>query len=301
MNTDARLSIGFPSHPKTKKLIRALGSDGPWYLVRLWLWTSQNRADGDLRGISDEDIELAVDWPAKPGALVAALVELRFVDSTEGARRIHDWQQHNPWAAGHKERSDIARKAGLVSRYGKKKGERMFHVGQAKGRQAVNKESTTSQQPDDAPFNPVSLPSPSPSHKKEESKEVPPQAAETPKPDGRPTWNAYESAYEKRYSVAPVRNAKVNGQIAQFVRRIGAGDAPSVAAFFVSHNGAYYVQRGHSTDCLLSDAEKLRTEWASGRTVNGQSARMAEKTAANPFAKMLRDEIEKGGANVAQG
>lgn len=162
MNTDARISVGLPNHPKTKKLIRRLGPSGSWALVRLFLWASQNRPGGDLSGLSDEDIELAVDWPEKPGALVSALVEVRFVDGAEGARAIHDWGHHNPWAAGHKDRSDKARKAGLVSRYGKEKGERMFHAGQANSQLQVNGESYSSPALVSAPYNPVSLPSPSP-------------------------------------------------------------------------------------------------------------------------------------------
>jgi hypothetical protein len=95
MNTDARLSIGFASHPKTKKLERRLDAAGPWALVKLILWTSQNHPDGDLAGMSDEDIELAVDWNKEPGKLVATLAEVGFLDGVEGQRKIHDWAEHN--------------------------------------------------------------------------------------------------------------------------------------------------------------------------------------------------------------
>ncbi|WP_454737611.1 hypothetical protein [Cupriavidus necator] len=75
------------------------------------------------------------------------------------------------------------------------------------------------------------------------------------------TWQAYADAYHDRYHAEPVRNAKVNGQLANFVGRIGGDDAPPVAQFYVSHNGARYVRAGHSVGLLLADAEKLRTEW----------------------------------------
>lgn len=96
MATDVRISTGLPGHPKTKKLLRRLGGDAGWNLVCLFLWAAAHRSDGDLSGMTDEDIELAVDWGAKDGAFVAALVDVGFLDGEQGARRIHDWHQHNP-------------------------------------------------------------------------------------------------------------------------------------------------------------------------------------------------------------
>jgi Transcription initiation factor TFIID, subunit TAF6 (also component of histone acetyltransferase SAGA) len=97
------------------------------------------------------------------------------------------------------------------------------------------------------------------------------------KPSTAPTaaiWEAYARAYQDRYGVAPVRNAKVNGQLAHLLTRLGADEAPAVAAFFVRHNNRYYVQKAHSVDCLLADAEKLRTEWATGRRVTDASGQI---------------------------
>lgn len=99
MTDDVRLSTGLPQHPKTKKLHRRLGGDGCWALVRLFLWAGEHRWEGDLAGLSDEDIELAVDWAGEPGAMVAALIEVRFLIGNPGKRKIHDWQDHNPYAA----------------------------------------------------------------------------------------------------------------------------------------------------------------------------------------------------------
>lgn len=88
MATDARLSVGLVSHPKTKKLIRRLGTNGAWRLVCLFLWCAANRSDGDLTGMSDEDIELAVDWNGDPRAFVGALRDFGFVEGREHASRI---------------------------------------------------------------------------------------------------------------------------------------------------------------------------------------------------------------------
>ena len=106
--TDARISTGLPSHPKTRKLIRRLGPASGWSLVCLFLWTASNRHDGDLSGLSGEDIELAADWSGDPGVFLAALCEVRFLDGQDGSYTVHDWATHNPWAAAYGKRKDAA-------------------------------------------------------------------------------------------------------------------------------------------------------------------------------------------------
>lgn len=120
MATDARLSVGLAAHPKTKKLIRRIGGDGAWRLVCLFLWCAANRSDGNLAGMSDEDIELAVDWGGDDGAFVAALSSVGFLDGDEFSRSIHDWEEHNPWAAGSEARSEKARWAAMCKQHGRK-------------------------------------------------------------------------------------------------------------------------------------------------------------------------------------
>jgi hypothetical protein len=90
-------------------------------------------------------------------------------------------------------------------------------------------------------------------------------------------WNSYSDAYSRRYGAEPVRNAKVNGQLAQLLQRLGADEAPAVAAWFVGHSNRFYVQKMHAVDCLLADAEKLRTEWATGRRVTSTAAQEADR------------------------
>lgn len=99
MSDDVRISVGLPNHPKTKKLKRRVGGDGCWSLIVLFLWVGAEKWDGDLSGMSDEDIELAAGWDGEPGALVAALLEVRFMVGDAFTRRIHEWQEHNPYAA----------------------------------------------------------------------------------------------------------------------------------------------------------------------------------------------------------
>lgn len=110
MTTDARIAVGLPTHPKTKKLIKRLGQAAAWNLVCLFLWAAANRRDGDLSGMTDEDIELAADWLGEEGAFVSVLLEVRFLDADgAGGYLLHDWQDHNPWAAGADMRSAKAR------------------------------------------------------------------------------------------------------------------------------------------------------------------------------------------------
>lgn len=123
----------------------------------------------------------------------------------------------------------------------------------------------------------------------------------------RETWAAYELAYQQRYDVAPVRNAKVNAAIGQLVKRLGASEAPAVAAWFVGNvNQAFVVQRCHAVGDLLAQCESYRTQWAAGRAVTQTEAQQADKTAANhgaagragekALAILARRQQEQGGA-----
>lgn len=95
-----------------------------------------------------------------------------------------------------------------------------------------------------------------------------------------PTWTAYSGAYRKRWGVDPVRNRQVNGMLKQVVERLGAEEAPHVAAFYVTHPRAAYVSGKHPVNLLVRDCEGLRTEWATGRMVTDHEARQGEQTAA---------------------
>jgi hypothetical protein len=114
MADDARISTALPRHPKTVKLQRRLGAPGCWSLVCLFLWVAENRPTGDLKGMSGEDIEIAANWPGDTGSLVHTLAEVRFLDGQEGAYKIHDWAEHNPWAATRPQRTEAAKKAAAV-------------------------------------------------------------------------------------------------------------------------------------------------------------------------------------------
>ncbi|MHB1750707.1 MAG: YdaU family protein [Acidithiobacillus sp.] len=105
------------------------------------------------------------------------------------------------------------------------------------------------------------------------------------------TWLSYASAYIGRYGVEPVRNAKVNGQLKQLVGRLGAEEAPHVAAWYVAHNGQLYVRGKHPVDLLLRDCEGLRTEWARGQQITDHDARQVDRkqTNLNAFAPLIAE------------
>jgi hypothetical protein len=90
-------------------------------------------------------------------------------------------------------------------------------------------------------------------------------------------WEAYAEAYHARYGDWPVRNARVNSQLAQFAARVPASEAPDIARHYLRSNYARYVGKGHTAGCLLEDAEKLRTEWATGKHGTAHAAREADK------------------------
>lgn len=123
-------------------------------------------------------------------------------------------------------------------------------------------------------------------------------------PKTGPVWQAYSAAYRAKYGVDPVRNATVNGQLAQLVNRLG-DEAAFVAEFYLSHRNRYYVEKMHPVGLLLSDAEKLRTEWATGRQTTAAQAAQADRTQTNlnAFGKLIAEakakEIEDGERKVA--
>jgi len=90
-------------------------------------------------------------------------------------------------------------------------------------------------------------------------------------------WDSYCQAYKERYKVDPVRNAKVNSQISQLVVRLGADEAPGVARSYLANRNSLYVNSKHCLDLLLRDAEKLRTEWATGEVTHRGDANQADR------------------------
>lgn len=98
---------------------------------------------------------------------------------------------------------------------------------------------------------------------------------------GKATWDTYALEYQKRYMVAPVRNAMTNRACTNLVDRLGAEEAPLVVRHYVWHNDFFYTKNGHPLHLCVKDAEKLRTEWKTGRKVTTATARQLERTGHN--------------------
>ncbi len=112
--------------------------------------------------------------------------------------------------------------------------------------------------------------------------------------DCRAIWSAYAAAYHSRYGTDPVRNAKVNTQVRDLLKRLGATEAPAVAAYFVGINDAYLIRNCHDLGSLLAKAESYRTQWVTGSQVNGTTARQIEQTQANANAAMTAAKNLRG-------
>jgi len=95
------------------------------------------------------------------------------------------------------------------------------------------------------------------------------------------TWANYAIAFRNRYGEWPVWNARIAGQITQLIDRLGAEEAPKVAAFFLNVRDARVVASCHGVGLLLERAESWRTQWATGRQITGAAARQVENTATN--------------------
>lgn len=115
----------------------------------------------------------------------------------------------------------------------------------------------------------------------------------------RAIWSAYSQAYLDRYETTPVRNQKVNSQVDGLRTRLGH-EAPAVAEFFVWINDAYLLRNCHNFGLLLANAEGYRTQWATGRQVNGTTAKQIENTQANiNAAQQAAANIRAGGSSNA--
>ena len=172
MPLDARISVTLPAHPKTQKLIRRQGAATAWNLICLFLWAAANRSDGNLAGMDVEDIEIAAGWSGEPGVFVTALIDVGFIDWKDGAHSIHDWQEHNPWAAGAKGRSEASAWAALCKRHGRAEAARLMpeyaarmrpaHDAHAPGTNPHSDESAPGMRPAENGSAPLPSPSPSP-------------------------------------------------------------------------------------------------------------------------------------------
>lgn len=111
MNTDFRISVSLPSHPKAIKLMRRCGDIAFYNLVKFWAYVSQNKPNGILTGLDTDDIEIASGWSGQCSEFYQALLDLRFIDDIDGVLHVHDWKEHNGYACHAEQRSLKAKRA----------------------------------------------------------------------------------------------------------------------------------------------------------------------------------------------
>lgn len=144
MNKDFRVAVGFVDHPKTLKLYARFGGDGVFALLRLWDYAAKWRTDGVFHGDDRETLLIACGLRGSVEGFIENLVLLRFLDvlDPDGRRlefgvvgevawvldalqgrvlAVHDWEDHNPYAAKARERSEQGRR-NAERRYAKRTG-----------------------------------------------------------------------------------------------------------------------------------------------------------------------------------
>lgn len=121
--SDYRSYCSWRGHHKRRKLVRRLGRDADLALRELWAWCADpgnGRTDGDLAGMSAEDIAISADdYAGDPEIFVATLVELHLLDGDQNSYRVHDWLDWQPWAANAGVRSQAGR-IGSMTRWHKR-------------------------------------------------------------------------------------------------------------------------------------------------------------------------------------
>ena len=115
---DIRLNEDFLRHYKTRALRKRLGADAVLSLQALWIWAAVYRTEGVLYKMDDTKIESAAEWDGQEGKFISALIELEWLDKLEdGTYALHQWTEHQPWAADFANRSDKARLSSMGKNY----------------------------------------------------------------------------------------------------------------------------------------------------------------------------------------
>ena len=248
------------------------------HLHVLWHATLEQQEDGDLSSWPDDMIAHAAAYTGDSATFVRALQGQKFLDG----KVVHDWLDYAGRYLTNKYRTSNPKKLKAIYK---------LHQSVSKG---VSSQTTVCPKSDNLPNQP-DLTRPDRPNQPNQPKMKSSREVTTSTGTGVETWKAYADAYRKRYGVEPVRNKSVNSMFCKLVEKLGAEEAPAVAAFYVTHQGQFYVAKMHPVNLLVADAEKLRTEWATGRQVtNGYAAQVDRtSTTGQVFRKLLAEEEAK--------
>ena len=109
MSLFVRVNTGFYTHLKTFKLRAKLGNDAFWIPPRIWAITAEQRPDGNLEGISAEELAMLIGFLGDAPSMLQALLQAGFLDSDP--LRVHNWSEYNGYHATFKQRATSAAKA----------------------------------------------------------------------------------------------------------------------------------------------------------------------------------------------
>ena len=105
MRNDIRLYTDFPTHYKTKLLIKLAGVEGVWALIKLWVFAASHCPETGILRMSDQQIEAVCDWNTDGIRLVEQLITCGFLEGDKGEYHIHDWVEMQPFVSSFSERS----------------------------------------------------------------------------------------------------------------------------------------------------------------------------------------------------
>ncbi len=111
---DYRIKTSWRRHWKRRKLKNLGGAEAVLAIEDLWAHCADERHNGSLAGMSNEEIVLNTEWPDDPDVLISYFVQCRLLEGKLGHYRIKDWNDHNPHVAGQgevSERNRLAAKA----------------------------------------------------------------------------------------------------------------------------------------------------------------------------------------------
>ena len=319
----ANLDDGFADHPKVIDL-----PDAAFRLhVCAMCWCSRRLTDGLVRSrelrILGAMLEGCPD-DQRLQELAQKLVDARLWDPCEEGWRLHDWLKHNESAQKVIERREAAKQRMAENRKGKGSEKRTF-AGTSRERSEERAPERSREVRVPSPLLSSPLPTPNPTEEAKAStfavghappppsgtqgalipdvlaspKRAPERnrkprkarpAKDSPETTARtnPVWEAYSAAYLQEHKALPTRNGMINGQLADFLDRVPADEAPAIAAFYARHPDAWLRKNYHPIGALLKNAEGYRTEWLRGQQVTMTEARRREHLAEDGFAKLAR-------------
>jgi len=146
-NADFRVDASFNAHPKIRRLYALLGSQGVLSWILLLAHASQYETDGRFSGMSDDVIALAAHYPGAAPEFIGTLIELGLLDRRGKTLSLHDWNEHNGYAASYSIRSQRARKA-AGARWSKKSSDATDVSQQSRSNAQASKESSRNTQPE---------------------------------------------------------------------------------------------------------------------------------------------------------